>query len=103
MIRVAWPTTRMDVKAQVWRVLDLSGLTRSVRESRNFTRAGYVFLDGHRVAGLRDTVSLGKPFQLEIRFPNGRTKSEEIMLVPRDRTVELRPRNTQPTELKYKG
>lgn len=101
MIRVVWPTTSQDKKAQVWRVLDLSGLTKSVRESKNFTRAGFVYLDGVLTTSLKDRVSLGRPFTLELRFPNGKTKSEEIMLVPR--VPETGNREFSPLVKNYRG
>jgi ribosomal protein S4 len=80
-------------------------MTKSVRESRNFTRAGYVFIDGARVSSLSYTVELGRLFTLEIRFPNNVVVSREIMVVAQDRTTLLTPRvlEPDPTELKYKG
>jgi hypothetical protein len=101
MLTVVWPTTRPDIDANIWRVLDLAGLTNSVRQSRNFTKSGFVYLDGNLVPSLRSTVRLGVPFELSIRFPNGRVQSEEIMLVPR-----MSPRarkNTNPFQALYKG
>jgi|SRR5690606_3035285 len=92
MIRVAWPSA-IATKAEVWRVLDLSGMTKSVRESRNFVRAGYIWLDGNHVLSLRDTVDVGRVFRLEIRFPNGVVRGENIMLV---RPVRHKPRTNHP-------
>jgi hypothetical protein len=104
-IRVGWSAPNMNRRAQIWRVLDLSGMTKSVRESRNFTRAGYVFLDASRVSSLRTTVELGRLFVLELRFPNGVTKSQNIMLVPQNRTNVLKPRvqEPDPAERFHKG
>ena len=102
MRSVAWPTTSMSTKAQIWRILDLGGFTKSVRESRNFTRAGYVFVDGNQVLSLRETVGLGSPFVLELRFPNGRTVSDTVTVVPSDRVLQLRARQTGPTVGVYK-
>lgn len=93
---IGWPTLQKQVNAQVWRVLDLSGLTRSTRESRNYTKSGFVYLDGNRITSLKQTVSIGDPFTLELRFPNGRTKSLEIMLVPVNRLSKRKPRETSP-------
>ncbi|NJL53696.1 hypothetical protein HC928_00225 [bacterium] len=64
----------------MWRVLDLSGLTSSVRESRNYVRAGYVYLNGQPVYNLKDTVEVGSSFRLEIRFPNGYIEARNIFL-----------------------
>lgn len=93
---VGWQTQNQETFAQVWRVLDLSGLTKSVRESRNFTKSGFVYMDGVRISSLKDRVRLGTTFTLELRFPNGRTKSEEITLVATNRLVGRTPRQTEP-------
>lgn len=93
LLNVAWPSA-IATHAEVWRVLDLSGLTSSVRESKNYLRAGFVYLNGQRVSTLRDTVEIGKQFRLELRFPNGVTQSREIFL---SRKVNYKPRSNQPT------
>lgn len=102
MRRVAWSTTSMSTKAQIWRILDLGGFTKSVRDSRNFTKSGYVFVDGNQVLSLKETVSLGSPFTLELRFPNGRTISDTVVVVPSDRTLHLKARQTGTTVGVYK-
>jgi hypothetical protein len=79
MLYVNWPSA-VATEAEVWRVLDLSGMTRSVRESRNFTLAGFVYLNGNKVSGLKDKVYVGAVFTLELRFPDGFTKSQKIFL-----------------------
>ena len=96
MIRIGWPTLQKQVNAQVWRVLDLSGLTKSTRESKNYTRSGFVFLNDSRITSLRHTVAIGDPFTLELRFPNGRIKGAEIMLVPTNRLITRKPREMSP-------
>lgn len=96
MITIAWPSLKKTVNAQVWRVLDLSGLTKSVRDSKNYTKAGYVYLNGMNVRSFRETVSTGCPFYLELRFPNGRTKGEDITIVPSSRLSTRTPRQTSP-------
>lgn len=96
MIEIGWPTQQKQVMAQVWRVLDLSGLTKSVRDSKNYTRSGYVYLDGNLITSLKHTVPLGSPFVLELRFPNGRIKGADIMLVPINRLSKRTPRETSP-------
>jgi len=99
VLTVAWPSTT-DCNAQVWRILDLSGMTKSVRESKNFTRAGFVYLDGVRVSGFKTTVATGSLFVLEIRFPNGKIVSREIRLVTS--TPPRQQRNPNPTN-NYRG
>lgn len=96
MHKIAWPTQQKNVNAQVWRVLDLSGITKSVRESRNFVRAGFVYLNGNLMTSFRLTVPLGSRFNLEVRFPNGRTKGGDIMLVAADRLTARAPRLSAP-------
>lgn len=93
---VGWQTQSDLSYAEVWRVLDLSGLTNSVRESLNYTKAGFVYLNGIRVSSLKERVQLGSTFTLELRFPNGRVKSEEITLVATNRLIERTPRQTEP-------
>lgn len=96
MIKVGWPTLRKDVAANVWRVLDLSGLTRSVRDSRNYTRAGYLYINGARVTSLKHTIPLGTKFRIELRFPNGRVQGLDVMLVPANRIAQRSQRQASP-------
>jgi len=104
VIKVGWPSSgNTCLLAQVWRVLDLSGMTSSVRESRNFTRAGFVFLNGSKMQTLKKGVPLGEIFTLELRFPNGVTQLEEIMLIPFTRHSQLEQRSNDPTQLNYRG
>ncbi len=98
---VQWPSA-IALQAEIWRVLDLSGLTKSVRESRNFTKAGFVFLDGNRVHGLKATVQVGNTFVLELRFPNKRVKSLDIKLVNRPFGRRTARQNSAP-EIRFKG
>jgi hypothetical protein len=100
LIRVAWPAPHSQRFASVWRVLDLSGMTNSVRESRNFTRAGFAFLNGRKVRSLKDTVELGSIFTLELRFPNGVTKLAKVFLFPATRHTVKTSRVTTPEPFK---
>ena len=99
-IKVVWPSA-IATEAEAWRVLDLSGITTSVRQSRNVVRAAYVFLDGNRIT-LRHRIPLGKEVRLEIRWPNGRVRGEDIMVINRYH-VERSPRDISPTVLHRKG
>ena len=104
MIKVGWFVVRSSRRtAQIWRVLDLSGMTNSVRESRNFARAGFMYLNGSRITSLKKAIGLGEMFTLELRFPNGVTKTREIMLVPIDRTRQVEQRSNEPRQLNYRG
>lgn len=102
VLRIAWPTYNSQARAQVWRVLDLSGMTNSVRESRNFTRAGFTFLNGRRVYSLKDTIELGREFTLELRFPNGVTRTAEIFIFPVTRHTAKAPRSTSLSQVHYR-
>jgi len=93
---VQWPSA-IATRAQVWRVLDLSGMTTSVRDSRNFTKAGFVFVDGNQVFDLKTTVPVGTPFTLELRFPNGKIVSQSVTLVPREWSVRTQRSQDQRT------
>lgn len=99
-LKVEWPSSVAE-RAQVWRVLDLSGLTTSPRRSKNYTLAGYVYLDGRKVRSLRKEVKLGRTFLLEIRFPSGKIVSSEIFLVPR--RASRKSRSNSARSLNYKG
>lgn len=94
-MKVGWQTQSPDRMAHVWRLLDLSGMTNSVRDSRNFVLSGYVFYDGQR-ATLKSRVALGTVFTLEIRFPNGIVKSETIEVVMTNRLITRKPRENSP-------
>jgi hypothetical protein len=96
MRNVPWPTLRKKVDAQIWRILDLSGMTRTVRESNNYLKAGYVYANGVLVTSKKATMPLGHPFFLEIRFPNGRTIGYDLNLIPSNRLVNRKPRQASP-------
>jgi hypothetical protein len=93
MLNVAWPSA-IASQAEVWRVLDLSGLTKSVRESKNYTLAGFVYVNGQRIFTLKETVAIGSSFRLELRFPNGVVDFRDIFL---SRKINYKPRSNQPT------
>jgi len=100
MLIVEWPSVVAQF-VEVWRLLDLSGMTKSVRESRNFTRAGYVYLNGNHITTLRHTARVGDFLVLEIRFPNGKVRSEEMRVV--NRQIVRNPRQNTPTQINYRG
>ena len=101
MTNVVW-LSAVAKRAQVWRVLDLSGMTNSVRQSRDFTKSGWVFVNNRQVRGLKHTVEIGTPFTLEIRFLSGKIVSREITLVNRYYNNK-RPRSNEPTTLNRRG
>lgn len=102
MTKVQWPS-RVATNVQVWRVLDLAGYTSSVRQSKGYTRAGFVFVDGNRVNSLRDTIPMNKEITLELRFPNGNIRSASIMVIPRMYWPGHKQRSNTPTTLNRKG
>lgn len=81
ILKVRWPSISAT-RAEVWRVLDLSGMTSSVRESKLYTRSGYVYVNG-APATLKTTMAIGENFRLEVRLPTGRKILRQIMLVER--------------------
>ena len=92
MLIVIWPSS-VATHAEVWRVLDLSGLANSVRQSMNFIRAGLVFLDNQPIRSFKDKMEVGKDYRLEIRFPNGVVTGHDIRL---SRPTHYKPRLNQP-------
>lgn len=91
LIYVRWPAHAFSV-ANVWRVLDFSGLTRNPRESERCVRSGIVFLNGNMVT-MKDTVEVGCPFTLEVRYPGGKIKSKDISLTKYYYPEFVKPRN----------
>ena len=96
MLTVPWPSLKKNINAEVWRILDLSGITRSVRESKNYTKAGLVYLNGGLVTSLKASVPSGDPFRLELRFPNGRVRGADITIVPSSRLTTRAQRQASP-------
>lgn len=102
MITVQWPSTTSQV-AEVWRVLDLSGMTKSVRQSKNYTKAGFVYLNGQPIRGLKQTMTLGQKHTLELRFPSGKIVSQDVFLRSRSFSSVRNPRSLEPTDIRYRG
>ncbi len=65
---------------EVWRVLDLSGLSSSPRNSHKYVKSGYVYLNDNLV-NLKTKVEVAAEFTLEIRFPTGLTKTKTLMVI----------------------
>ena len=101
--KVGWFTQNVDRRAKVWRLLDLSGMTSSVRQSRDFTKRGYVYLDNSNITSTRAEVALGEVVTLEIRFPNGVVQSKRIMVVPITRHPGETPRLNVPQYTRRRG
>lgn len=74
-------------------MLDLSGMTKSVRQSRGYVLSGYLYVNGNRVLNLKETVEIGKVLHFELRFPNGVVQRDTIFLV---RPTLYKPRINQP-------
>lgn len=100
-LKIQWVSVNAT-HCEVWRLLDLSGMTKSVRDSRNFTRAGFLYVNTNQVFSQRYRVEVGSTVLLELRFPNGRTRTQTIIPVPH-RTGRQQPRQNTPTELNYRG
>jgi hypothetical protein len=78
IITVKWPAVTAT-HAEVLRVLDLSGITHSFRESRRAIRSGATFLNGE-LCTLRTKVEVGSTFYLEVRGSNGILRGKNIFL-----------------------
>ena len=100
-LTLLWPSA-VAPQAEAWRLLDLSGVTNSVRESKNFTLAGFVYINGSPIRTLKDRVPIGADYTLQVRFPNGRVKSKSFFLSRRMQSPRT-PRSQQPTVLNYRG
>lgn len=100
-IHVQWPGHTSPV-AEVWRILDLSGMTNNPRQSRQYTLAGFAYLNGNQLFTLRDRVAIGDTFILELRFPGGKVVSQEIYLSARMYNPMRKPRYTHKS-LNYRG
>lgn len=85
----------------LWRLLDLSGLTDNPRLSMNYLRSGFFYVDGARVTNARASTKLGESKTLELRFPNGVTKSIVARVVPKLR--HARQRQNVVRTLYYRG
>jgi hypothetical protein len=80
LLVVEWPSP-VAKYANLWRVLDLSGLTPSVRESKRQIMSGNVFLNGNQILSWRQLVPIGTTFHVEIKS-TGRSKEADIRLIP---------------------
>jgi hypothetical protein len=79
---IQWPGFGLN-RVEIYRVLDLSGLTSTPRKSNLFIKAGYVFIDGNRVSSIKETMEVGKPVLLSVRLPSGIIKEDTIMVTCR--------------------
>jgi len=97
MIIVEWPSMTA-ASANLWRVLDLSGLTHSVRESRRQIKSGNVYLNGSQVfdSSLRQMVPVGTPFNVAIHQIDGSVRAADILLVNM-----VRPNKSRQTVASY--
>lgn len=87
MKTVAWyGHTRRFVEA--WRVLDLSGMTPHPRASRNAVKGKQVFINGNQIHTLRDKIEVGAISNIEIKFPNGTSISEDIFLIHKQSHIQ---------------
>lgn len=79
---IRWPGYGLN-RVEIYRVLDLSGLSPNSRKSEIFIRSGYVFVNNDQVLSIKDTIEVGKTVLLSIRFPSGIIKEDNIMVVCR--------------------
>lgn len=99
MIVVQWPSVHAK-QVEAWRLLDLAGLTTSVRHSRNYTQAGFGYVNGNSFT-MRTKVPVGEELLLELLFPNGKIIRKRIFVA--NKYYRSRPaRSNEPTTLYYK-
>ncbi len=68
-------------KIEIWKVLELSGLASSTRKAQIFVRSGYVYKDNVNITSLKDTMDIGNPAVISIRFPSGIVVEDSITVV----------------------
>lgn len=77
---VSWPYSGNSVRnVPVSSVLQLAGISRNAREARGVLKSGFVFVDGI-LSTEKTRLYFGSPFQLEVRYPNGVSRSRRLML-----------------------
>jgi len=99
MLYVAWPS-RTATHAEIYRVLDLSGMCTSIRESKRYLQAGLVFLNNEVVLSLKDTVEIGKIFHLSLKLPKHAPINNLIFLT---KATFGKPRNVGPLTIHRKA
>ncbi len=65
ILTVQWPSLSAQ-HVELWRVLDLAGITRSPRDSELAVKSGAVFVDGERVTNQKHTISVGRVYRIEV-------------------------------------
>jgi len=65
-----------------WRLLDLSGISNSVRDSRDMVLAGMVTINGSPVRSLKHRSMTGEQITMEVTFQSGRVVSKTFVPVP---------------------
>jgi len=79
MTTVFWPN-HYDTHANIWRILELSGMVTSVRKAHNYMRAGFVSVNGNSYYQIRDRIKIGAMYTFTLTFPNGKVQSMEFFL-----------------------
>lgn len=93
MITLMWPSSTAT-HAEIWRLLDLSGLVRTEREARIAINSRLCYINNTLVSSFKQTVPLNDSYTLELRTGR-RTKEITFLLVNRlFRTKGNRPENT---------
>lgn len=65
VLTVKWPSLTTKY-AEIWRVLDLAGITASPRDSELAIKSGCVFVDGERVTSQRAQLMIGRVYRIEV-------------------------------------
>jgi len=99
MLYVPWPS-RTATHADIYRLLDLSGMCTSIRDSKRYLLARYVYINSELVLRLDAKVEIGKPFFLELRLPNAAPVVRHIFVT---KATFGKPRNVGKLQIKRKA
>lgn len=99
-ITVQWPGITAT-QVEVWVVLHLSGMAKSVRQAKELVKRGYVRLNGGPV-DMRTKVEIGEDFTLETLDPLRRA-SKIIRVVEREYYEGRNPRQNTPRQEHRRG
>ena len=80
-LTIQWPSITA-IRAEVWAVLHLAGMAKSVRQAKELVKRGFVFLNGNPVS-MKTTAAFGVDFELEVRTQY-KSRSNTFRLVNRE-------------------
>jgi ribosomal protein S4 len=69
-------------------------MVKSTREAKNFTLAGFLYVNGDRITSLKHLVPVGDTVTIELRFPNGVVKTQDFYITCRMTSNRANQRQT---------